>query len=176
MEIFRNRSQQRNFNKSAANISSRSKREVFFGQILYSIHCVFAVVWIKITLREANTYLTVKTVAMTMMGRRRMESRMGKRTTEGEAGEVFITVRRSSTQCSISDPTFNLSFYHTSHWKHCIDSSSLSLPSLASRSIIASNAPPLPTPPFRPMIAGPPISGKAFPSWRLTRDRHLLKY
>ena len=91
MEIFRNRSQQRNFNKSAANISSRSKREVFFGQILYSIHCVFAVVWIKITLREANTYLTVRTVAMTTMGRRRMESRMGKRTTEGEAGEGFLS-------------------------------------------------------------------------------------
>ena len=85
-------------------------RESFFGQILYSIHCVFAVVWIKITLREANTYLTVKTVAMTMMGRRRMESRMGKRTTEGEAGEVFITVRRSSTQCSLRYPTQHLSF------------------------------------------------------------------
>ena len=75
----------------------------------------------------------------------------------------------------ILQTTSNFSYYHTSHWKHCIDSSSLSLPSLASRSIIASNAPPLPTPPFRPMIAGPPISGKALPSWRLTRDRHLLK-
>ena len=34
-----------------------------------------------------TAYLTVRTVAMTMMGRRSMERRMGKRTTEGEAGE-----------------------------------------------------------------------------------------
>ena len=33
------------------------------------------------------SYLTVRTVAMTMIGRRSIERRMGKRTTDGEAGD-----------------------------------------------------------------------------------------
>ena len=64
------------------------------------LHCFFSVfvflayliVRIVISLFQFSVaYLTVRTVAITMMGSRRMEMRMGRRTTEGDAEDILFS-------------------------------------------------------------------------------------